>query len=452
MSGSGAQELASRLMELGRHLEEWSRSHRDVSLAEQERAVLEAVREALPDLLGAVVRESTSAVQPPVSGLASRCPGCGKRRGSHSWRMREVLTVCGRMRYERPYHYCRRCKRGWAPADGVLELGSRERVSGALEGWLARLGAATDFREAAGLLQELTGIGVAAETVRQHSEGVGAELEAAQQAAMAEVERRQEAAEPLEPAPGVLVAEADGVMVRYLDGWHEVKLGLVGGHEQGHTGALSYVAARESSEAFGQRWLCEAARRGALEVMCWEGPVAGRGLAVLRPVVVLGDGAHWIWTLAGDHFGERTEIVDYYHASEHIWMVANTLYGQGTAQAKKWAQARRSALYEKGAKPVLQALARLRPETAVAKDLIRREQGYFRSNQERMAYPQFRKLGLPIGSGAVESGAKHLVQLRMKRPGARWSDLGGQQLLTLRAHLSSGRPLRRTSSRETRAA
>jgi hypothetical protein len=452
VSESGSDALVSRLTQLGSELEEWSLAHRDASLAEQERAVLERVRAALPDLLGAVVTRSTSALNTPVSGLQQRCPGCGKRRRSYQWREREVLTVCGLVRFRRPYYYCRRCKRGWAPADGVLEVGSRERVSGQLEGWLARLGAATDFREAAGVLEELTGIGVAAETVRQHSEGVGAELEAAQQAAIAQVERTQEAAEPVEAAPGVLVVETDGVMVRYLDAWHEVKLGLVGGHEEGRTRALSYVAARESAEQFGPRLLAESARRGALEIVRWEGPVTGRGLAVLPKVVVLGDGAHWIWALAADYFGTCIGIVDYYHASEHVWTVANAVYGQGSPAAKAWAEDRRGELYEQGAEPVLQALGRLRPATEDAQEVVRRELGYFRSNRERMAYPEFLAQGLPIGSGAAESGAKHVVQLRMKRPGARWSDAGAQGVLTLRAHLSSGRPLPRTSTREARAA
>jgi len=307
--------------------------------------------------------------------------------------------------------------------------------------WLVHLGASTDFREASDLLKKLTGLTVAPETVRQHTEGVGAALERQQQGAMAQVEMTQEAAEPVELAPGLLVVETDGVMVRYKNGWHEVKLGLVGGHKDGRTGALSYVAARESAEQFGPRLLCEAARRGALEIVGWQGPITGMGLAMLREVVILGDGAHWIWTLAADYFGVRTEIVDFYHASEHLWAIANAQYGQGSAKAKEWAEARVTELYEKGAKPVLAALSSVRPSTKEATKVLRRERGYFRNNAYRMAYPQFREQGLPIGSGAIESAAKHLVQLRMKRPGVRWSDAGAQGVLAVRAHLASGRPL-----------
>jgi hypothetical protein len=225
----------------------------------------------------------------------------------------------------------------------------RARISPGLDGWLAELGAATAFAPAARLLEALTGLRVSDETVRQHSERQGAALAAAQQAAIARVRATGEAAEAVDAAPGRLVVEADGVMVRYRPtGWHEVKVGLVAGCVDGLLRAPSYVAAREEAAAFGPRLLTEAARRGALEVLRWEGPRTGAGLAVLRPVVVLGDGAVWIWHLAAEHFGERVEIVDFYHASEHVWALAHALYGAGTAEATAWAQARLHTLRHEG--------------------------------------------------------------------------------------------------------
>lgn len=441
MAEAFPQAIITRLTRLGSDLAAWSRTHQDVSLADQEQAVLALVRAALPDLLVGVQQGCTRALRLPVAGLRQPCPRCGQRQGSHQWRVRQVLTVCGSLTFERPYYYCRRCHHGWAPADSSLGLPPSQRVSAGLQAWLVRLGATTDYREAAALLEQLTGLALVPETVRHHTGVGGTALEAAQQAAMAMVVRTGEAAAPVAPAPGRLVVETDGVMVRYRDGWHEVKLGLVGGHQAGKTGALSYVAARESAEQFGPRLAAEAARRGALEVVGGTGPLAGRGLAQLRPVVVLGDGAPWIWNLAADHFGERTEIVDFYHASEHVWTVAHALYPSDSAQAKTWAEARVGDLYEDGPGPVLAALREAQPPNAEAAEVVRREHGYFRTNQLRMAYPQFRRQGLPIGSGAVESGAKHVVQLRMKRPGARWSATGAHAVLTLRAHLSSGRSL-----------
>lgn len=419
----------------------WIHAHRDAPLAEQEAAVLAAVRRAQSRLLAAVLPLCTRALTFPEAGRRQPCPDCGVRLGSHQWRTRRVRTVCGPVAFERPYYYCRPCRRGWAPADASLGLVPFQRISPGLQAWLVAEGVSHDFREAAERLEDRTGLAVAPETIRQHSIRVGAAWEAAQQDAIAEVAATQEAAEPVEAAPGHLVVEADGLMLRYRDGWHEVKLGAVGGHVDDQTGALSYVAARESAEQFGPRLLTEAARRGALDIIGWSGPVTGKGLAQLRPVVVLGDGAPWIWNLAAEHFGERTEIVDFYHASEHLWAVANGVYGQGSAEAKVWAEARLDELGEDGAAPVLAALQQLRPTTAEASELVRRERGYFRTNQARMAYPTFRAQGFPIGSGAVESATKHVVQLRMKRPGMRWSPHGAQALLAVCARRSSGRSL-----------
>ncbi len=420
----------------------WAQDHRDSTLADQEQAVLARVRAALPALLGAVVTLSTRQLDPGLRGLPQQCPTCGKRRRVQSWRRRRLTTICGRVAWERPWYVCRGCRHGWSPVDHTLGLAPRGRLSAGLQQWLAELGAATDFAEAQAWLEQLGGVHVAKETVRAQAERQGAALEAAEQAASAQVERTRESALPVDAAPGQLLVETDGVMVRYRGtGWHEVKIGLVAGWEAGALAAPSYVAAREGAAAFGDRLLAEAARRGALEIVGWEGGRSGAGLAVLRDVLVLADGARWIWTLAAEHFGARRELVDFYHATEHLWTVARLLESEGTAVAQTWGAARCHELRHEGVETVRTALRAARATTADGRKLLRRERAYFRTNAARMDYPAAKAAGLPIGSGAVESLARHLVQLRMKRPGARWSRAGAQAILTLRAHLRSGRPL-----------
>lgn len=260
-------------------------------------------------------------------------------------------------------------------------------------------------------------------------------------AAAQSVLRTQEAAAPLDPARGTLVVGTDGVMVRYHSGWHEVKLGLVGGQVDGKLRNLSYVAARQPAEEFGPRLLAESARRGALEIIGWDGPITGCPLAQLRQVVVLGDGAHWIWDLAPDHFGERIEIVDFYHATQHVWTLAHALCGEESVFAARWADFAILALAEEGATSLLALLDATTAPSPPAASVLQRERQYFRTNQARMDYPTFRQQGLPLGSGAVESAGRHLVQLRMKRAGARWSDAGGQAVLSVRCRLISKRSL-----------
>jgi hypothetical protein len=434
--------IVAALEQLGTELLAWAQTHRDSSLAEQEQAVLTRVRAALPQLLSAVLHLSTRKLDPGLRRTAERCPGCERPCRVQSWRPRAVLTVCGRVVWARPWYVCRACRHGWSPVDGTLAVAPRGRLSVGLQEWLARLGAEVDFAEAQAWLERLTGLHVAKETVRQQAEQQGARLEQVQQAAIAQVERTRESLLPVDAAPGQLLVETDGVMVLYRQtGWHEVKIGLVAGWQDGAVVAPSYVAAREGAAAFGDRLLTEAARRGALEIVRWEGGRTGAGLAVLREVLVLGDGARWIWTLAAEHFSARRELVDFYHASEHLWTVARALYGEGTPPAQEWGAARCHDLRHDGVEPVRTALRQARAATPEGRQLLRRERGYFRTNAARMDYPDAKAAGLPLGSGAVESLARHLVQLRLKRPGARWSPAGAQAILTLRAHLRSRRPL-----------
>lgn len=442
MCSSLPLDILAQVTALGSALVAAAQKHGDAPLEELETAVRTTVQAALPGLLGAVVHLTSTDLDPGIATVHRRCPGCTRLVRMHGQRPRTVQTTCGALTVVRPWYHCASCGQGFSPADSTLALPRRARISPALEAWLVRLNVSTTQREAAALLTALTGLVVGMDTIREHTTTVGTAVAAEDRAAIAQVQRTGESEEPVVPAPGRLVVETDGAMVRYTDGWHEVKIGVVGGVVDGRVTSQSYVAARETAEAFGPRLLTEAARRGALDVVRWDGALHRPALAVLRSVHVLGDGAPWIWNLAEDHFGERTEAVDFYHAAEHVWTAARAVHGEGTPAATAWAQARIDDLKEHGGAPVHAALFALAPATPAAVEVVRLERGYFTTNLARMAYPDLQAQGLPIGSGAVESSAHHLVQHRMKRPGQRWTCHGGRAMLALRGRFTSGRSLR----------
>jgi Uncharacterised protein family (UPF0236) len=246
----------------------------------------------------------------------------------------------------------------------------------------------------------------------------------------------------------VLVVEADGVMARYrdrrLDGtllkgeWHEIKLGLAGAWQDDQLVSPSYVTARETASQFAPRLGTEAARRGALDIVAWRGVGTDGGghEAVLRRVVVIGDGAKWIWEHVATTFGsERVEILDWYHCCQHLGTVSAALYGAETPQAEAWVEEAKDVIWQEGPDALLRLLASCRAPSEEAAKTLETERGYFRSNAERMRYASYRTQGLPIGSGVVKSAAKHLVQQRMKRAGMRWSELGARAILHLRCAL-----------------
>ena len=455
--------IVARLLEAAKELEEWAVEHRQATLAEHEKGVLRIFRRVMGPALGAVPERALGLDHPAAQRQRAACPACGVRRRPHQWRNRQPVSVCGETPFQRPYYWCAACQRGWVPADEVLGLGPHQILSAELEAWVAATGAELPFQQAAEQLERLAGIGLGIETVRTHTEQVGTALAERQHAAATAVAQTQEAAEPVELAPELLVAEVDGVLVRFQDGWHEAKVGEIAGCRVGNglpdtdplarppvLVAPSYVASRAPVGEFGPLFLAEAARRGVLEVVDWTQPkdtdprlrLVGPAEAQLRSVVVLGDGAHWIWELAAEQFAaQRIEIVDYWHVTEHVWTVGRALFGEDPDAAGAWAEAWCVDLLEHGPEPWLAALRSADPPDAAAAEVLRVELGYFTTNAPRMDYPAFQSGGLPIGSGAVESAAKHVVQVRMKRSGMRWSDSGGEAMLALCAYRASNRPL-----------
>ena len=247
---------------------------------------------------------------------------------------------------------------------------------------------------------------------------------------------RAEGARATEPAAAGPAAEAapagpltvgiDGGMI-FVDGrWQEVKLGCVYDTAdrvvtptRGTLTARQVVAVRGTPDALAAQLWPRAAALGAAD----------------RRVVVLGDGAPWIWNLAEVLFPHRVEILDWYHADEHISAVARLLYRDGTEKAAAWRTTQLDRLAADGVDQVIEGLRflgahqRAQGKRKAVDDLHR----YLTTNRDRMRYQTFRAAGYAIGSGAVESAVSYVVQQRMKRVGMRWRSPGADAMLALRS-------------------
>jgi hypothetical protein len=228
--------------------------------------------------------------------------------------------------------------------------------------------------------------------------------------------------------PERLYVSMDGSMAHIDRSWHEVKTGVVyegkcGEDGSDESGEKHYLSAREPAKQFAKRLSVAAAQAGV------EGA---------DEVVVIGDGAPWIWKLADRDYSAATQIVDLWHAKQHIWSLAEAQYGEESPQGKRWARHQCRRLEQEGPEPLLRALVRMKPRTKRAAKRLRREQGYFARNAHRMRYPQFRERGLMIGSGPVEAGCKLVVGHRLKRPGMRWKQPGADSILALRCLVLNG--------------
>jgi hypothetical protein len=400
-------------------------------------------------VLGRVVEAVVTTIAAGQSVERPSCDPCQQRmRPVDPARPRALQGLVGDYRVRRAYFVCDQCGHGVAPLDERLGLGP-----GALSPGLARVacrvGIEEGFGSAADILHETLRVAVATEAVRRVTEGIGAVAEAEQQALMGQAQ----AGQPPSPdasavPPSALVVEVDGVHVHAGGDWHEMKVGLVAplgpatrtvtetGRVALTLGRQSACAGFETAALFWYRVYVAACQRGF-------------GGAELALVVVLGDGADWIWRYAWQFLGRRgvavVEIVDIFHAWGHLWTVANAVFGAGTARAAAWVEPLKGRLLDEGPTPILTALADL---TAVASAIgagadateeIRKALGYFTDHAARMDYPGFVARQLPIGSGAIESTCKTLIQAREKQAGMRWSHHGAQVVASLRALHRSGR-------------
>jgi hypothetical protein len=374
-------------------------------------------------------------LQADVGDRAARV-ACG--RGHEAvfveYRTKAVQTVLGSLTIRRAYYHCVSCR------DGVI-VGTS--FSPGVRRLMGRLGGKEAFDEARADLEALAGIVVQTKQVERVSEAIGEQIEA--------IHRKERQAAlagkvVLLPVPKMYVA-IDGTGVPMVpretrdrpgkDGvgpakTREVKLGCVftqtGLDEKGRPvrdqGSTTYVGAIETSEEFGGRIFAEAIRRGSRRA---------------DKTIVLGDGALWIWNLADEHFPGAIQIVDLYHAREHLSELAKILYGPGTPRAKAWADLRIVELDAGNVETVISSMNRLRPSTTAQQDELRRSVAYFQTNAHRMRYADFRQQGLFVGSGVIEAGCKTIAGRRLKQSGMRWTVRGANAIVALRCCELSGR-------------
>jgi len=234
-------------------------------------------------------------------------------------------------------------------------------------------------------------------------------------------------------------AAMDGIMMHVREeGWKELKVGCIyevemrrevdkkTAEEKEVPSAVrnSYTALLGGHERFGEAVWAEANRRGLPRAI---------------DTIVLGDGAKWIWKEAQKHFGSSEQAVDWYHAKQHLYQAAYLGYGEGDPKAIRWAKGMEEPLYQGEAQRVASAIRYMaeRHSGKRAEQLLK-EANYFEQNERRMQYMELREGGWPIGSGMVESGGKRFGA-RFAGSGMRWSRVGAERLIPVRAAILSGR-------------
>jgi len=408
---------------------------------------LEAVemgfRAALHQAGAAALTQLLQFAVPAADQRGIPCP-CGHRAHYRELRSRRLLTALGEVELSRPYYLCPHCHHGQFPADVELDIDKTEFSPG-VRRMHALVGQDAPFDHGREQMRVLAGLEVTTKSVERTAEAIGEDIA---QRERKEIEKAIQLDLPVflgKPIP-VLYIEMDGTGVPVVkketvgrqgktDGppahTREVKLGCVftqttydkEGFPIRDPDSTTYTGAIETAEEFGKRIYLEAYQRG------WEHAAKK---------VVLADGAEWIWNLADLHFPGAIQIVDLYHARQHLWELARKLYPNDAVMQKAWMKKHQRRLLDKGKieKLVLslRSIASTNPEVI---EKIRIEAAYFERNAERMRYPKFRHQHLFVGSGVIEAGCKTVIGSRLKQSGMFWTVRGANAIVALRCcHLN----------------
>lgn len=385
----------------------------------------------------AVLRAGSKAIELQLAdqslgyeGSSRACDGtmCGRDQKFVGYRRRTLGTLMGQVTIERAYYHCKHCGASCCPYDLRVGLG-RGHESVALAKAAALVAAVDPFIPAATLLHELTGQRLGDRTVHRVARKVGAVASREEQRRALAMATWSVTAGSVRATPARLYVAVDGVMVHRTQ-WNEAKCVTcyweVDDGKGGVRREARYTTRFESVESF--------------KAFVWS--LAGRcGLETATEVILLGDGAAWIWDHVAGVLGEGTVcITDWYHVMEHVWACGNALHGEGTDAAKTWVKERETLLWEGESRRLLDLLAeeRRRTRSLPKHRAIESLSGYLQNQGSRLAYKDFRAKGYDIGSGRVEAACKHVVANRMKRSGMIWSDAGAQEILSLRVAYLNG--------------
>lgn len=405
-------------------------------------AIETAARRQALRIAAALIERHINADHSDYGGPHQPCP-CGQSARFAGRRTKTFTSGLGPLRLERAYYHCAHCARGYCPRDHALGLVGSALSPGVLR-MVGLVGAMVSFEQGDSLLHGLAGLDVGSKQVERSAKELGDAIDRDEREPLDLPARAQIAPTMYLGVDGTGIpmrAEAvEGRKGKQPDGsakTREVKLCVAwsaeGRDPEGKPvrddGSVSYSAAIESAPStdtefsaseFAQRVLREATRRGFLQA---------------RRRCILGDGAGWIWKMATDFSPDAIQILDRFHAKEHLSTVATEIWGPNSALGRQWAAQRCDELDAGNIDAILQALKGHASACADARRCV----GYLQHNRERLRYPEFEAQGLCTSTGVVESGCNVAIGHRLKRSAMHWGLRGANAIIALRCNQLSAR-------------
>jgi hypothetical protein len=362
----------------------------------------------------------------------------GQRRKFKEYDRRTVQTLLGPVSVRRASYHSPSATPGTVhPLDAMLGL--RHRFSEGIEEVTAFNAGQLTYGETAAVLEKALGLRLSQTAVQSIAGRWGAEVTATR-ADRTPQERGSSRMAVAVDAGKVRTAERrrkrkGSRKQHFTEHWADAKLGVVYRFDRRGKSQSDqrYVASLQSKDPFGQALWTQIAASGADRA---------------SHVVWLGDGADWVWSLKQEHLPHAVEVLDFYHARDHLHTVARALWTQNSSRRRRWVKTQQQRLLTGRVHHVVRELRRharsLGPPPDGAADddprkVLANNVRYFKNNASRMRYDLYRRNGYPIGSGVVESGCKHVIAQRMKITASMsWSRDRAEAVLQLRGLVRSG--------------
>jgi hypothetical protein len=394
----------------------------DFELVSHNFADLERVVKEKMQLLGQGLLQMMVNLKPNgYQGSSITCK-CGHSMKFIQHRSRDIQTTLGWIRIKRAYYYCPDCGTSLFPYDKASGLGSFN-LSAALADACCLVATDDSFQQVSKKIEHLLGQTVCDDTVRDVVHQIGATALRQQQNLWDNFVKDRQIPQA-EHKPQRLYICPDGTTVHEKDGWHETKMGCIYWEDKKYQTHRWYAGRFNNSDVFGNYLWLEACRCGFREA---------------EEVIYIGDGAAWIRSIHNEHFKRATFIIDWFHASEHIWGCGKILFGEGTKATEQWVHKCLDLLWDGFTRKLLNYLKKQRSRYRQTKrDAIDSLHRYISTNEEQMRYDVFRSKGYDIGSGAVEGACKYVVGKRLKQSGMIWTRAGSSAVLALRISWLNG--------------
>ena len=401
---------------------------------------LEAVEMALRTALHAAGAAGLSELLrlPCLTQPSLPCP-CGGKARFKGMRTKPLVTVLGPAELLRPYYWCSDCHQGQFPSDAALDV-EDTGCSPGVRRMLALVGSeCSSFERGREQMDLLAGLEVTAKAVERVTESIGADIARREQETIRQAMQLELPMVVGQPIPAMYVQmdgtgvpvvpkETEGRMGKGEDGkahTRDAKLGCV--FTQTSTDAEGWPVRDEESTTYTGAIETAAEFSGRIYTEAFQ-----RGWSRAEKKVVMGDGAEWIWNIRQEQFPGAIEIVDLFHARQHLWELGAKLHPIDEATKRRWVMAHQHLLDDGKIEQLVAKLRALPGDGPKLTESIQKEANYFEGNAARMRYPEFRRQGLFVGTGVIEAGCKTLIGGRLKRSGMFWTVRGANAVIALR--------------------